>query len=142
MAAAPNRLVVLSSRLHVFLYRLLGGAGPAGRFRRAPVLLLTTTGRKSGRPRTRPLLYGRDGDDFVVVAGYGDSDWRRNLKANPGATVQVKRETIRVRAQEAAGDERDRLWSLMTTIYPTYDALQKRSSRPIPVVLLKRTHAP
>ncbi len=137
MAAPPNRLVVLTSRIHVFWYRLLGGAGPVGRFRRAPVLLLTTMGRKSGKPRTTPLLYGRDGDDFVVVAGYGDSDWRKNLKANPSATVQVKRETIRVRAQEAVGDERDRLWSLMTAIYPTYDAIQKRTTRQIPVVLLK-----
>ncbi len=142
MAAPPNRLFVsVLSRTHVFWYRLLGGAGPVGRFGKAPVLLLTTAGRKTGRSRTTPLIYGRDGDDLVVVASYGGSDqdpgWWRNLKAHPDAVVQVGREVRNVRAEQAGPEDKARLWSMMAKLYATYDDYQNRTSRLIPVVLLK-----
>jgi len=139
---AQNRLVVsLMSKSHTFWYRLLGGAGLTGSFGRGPILLLTTTGRKSGKQRTTPLIYGRDGDNIMVVASNGgdDSDpaWWRNLKANPDATIQIKHETRRVRAEQANDAEKARLWPEMTKVYPTYDDYQKRTSRTIPLVILK-----
>ena len=121
-------------------YRLSGGrvAGriPSG----APICLLTTTGRRSGRPRTVPLVYVTDGDDLVVVASRGGMGshpaWYLNLRADPGATVQVGASTARVRARNATAAERERLWRLLTAVYPHFDAYQLRTSRHIPVVIL------
>jgi F420H(2)-dependent quinone reductase len=121
-------------------YRLSGGrvAGhiPSG----APICLLTTTGRRSGRPRTVPLVYLLDGDDLVVVASRGGMGshpaWYLNLVADPGATVQVGASTARVRARDATEAERGRLWPTLTAAYPHFDAYQLRTSRRIPVVVL------
>jgi deazaflavin-dependent oxidoreductase (nitroreductase family) len=130
---------------HVFWYRLTGGLFGANMFG-APILLLTTTGRKTGRPRTTPLLYLRDGDDYVVIASYGGSDsdpqWWRNLRADPRGEVQVWSETQPVRARLAAGEDRVRLWSTITSRYPIYSLYERRTSREIPVVLLSRERAP
>jgi deazaflavin-dependent oxidoreductase (nitroreductase family) len=129
---------------HVFWYRLTGGLVGANVFG-APILLLTTTGRKTGRVRTTPLLYLRDGDDYVVIASYGGSDedpqWWRNLRANPRAEIQVWSETIPVRARAAQGGERARLWRTITSRYPIYSAYERRTRREIPVVLLSREKA-
>jgi len=138
----PARLVVrLAGRLHVHLYRLLGGR-LVGRVGKAPILLLTTTGRRSGRPRTAPLLYVRDGEAVAVVASFGGNpthpDWYLNLKAEPHATVEIGRERLQLMARTAEGDERARLWRRFLEIYPTYDAYQGKTSRPIPVVVLER----
>ena len=121
-------------------YRLSGGrvAGqiPSG----APICLLTTTGRRSGRLRTVPLVYVPDGDDLVVVASRGGMGshpaWYLNLLADPGATVQLGAATRRVRARDASEAERERLWPTLTAAYPHFDAYQLRTLRRIPVVIL------
>jgi F420H(2)-dependent quinone reductase len=121
-------------------YRLSGGrvAGqvPSG----APICLLTTTGRRSGRRRTVPLLYLPDRDDLVVVASRGGMGahpaWYLNLLADPHATVQVGRSTVAVRARDATDEERRRLWPGLTAAYPHFDAYRLRTSRQIPVVFL------
>ena len=127
--------------LHERIYRLTGGkvGGKAGK---APVLLLTTTGRKSGRPRTSPLLYARAGDSgYMVIASKGGAPrhplWYLNLQANPVAEVTVGRETKQVRARDAQGEERERLWRSLADLYPGYDRYAQKTSREIPVVLLE-----
>jgi F420H(2)-dependent quinone reductase len=121
-------------------YRLSGGrvAGriPSG----APICLLTTTGRRSGRPRTVPLVYVTDGDDLVVAASRGGMGshpaWYLNLRADPSTTVQIGAASWRVRARDATEAERERLWPTLTAAYPHFDAYQLRTSRRIPVVIL------
>ncbi len=124
---------------HAALYRLTDGR-LGDRIRRSPVLLLTTTGRKSGKERTVPLLYLTDGDDLVVVGSYGGGAqhpaWWRNLQANPEATVQVGRRTLRVRARGAGPEERARLWVRLVEMYPDYATYQRSTSREIPVIVL------
>jgi deazaflavin-dependent oxidoreductase (nitroreductase family) len=104
-------------------------------------LVLTTTGRRSGEPRRSAMIYGTDGDRFVVIASNGGSPthpaWYRNLADDPTAEVQVRAARIPVRAQIATGDERPRLWSVMTGIWPNFDVYQSRTSREIPVVVLE-----
>ena len=136
----PNRLVLKTFiGAHKFWYRLTGGV-IGGRGGKKRFLLLTTTGRKSGRPWTTPLTYTRDGDDLVFIASNGGSDrhpaWYLNLKAGPRATVQAGRERLAVRAETAAPDQRERLWSRWVAIYPGYEAYRKRTKREIPVVVL------
>ena len=101
-----------------------------------------TTGRRSGEQRTTPLIHRTDGDRWVVVASKGGApqhpSWFENLSANPEATIQVRGEVVPVRATTAEGDERDRLWSLMTEAWPAYDEYQARTQREIPVVVLSR----
>jgi deazaflavin-dependent oxidoreductase (nitroreductase family) len=125
---------------HNALYRASGGK-IGGRFGKAPVLLLTTTGRKSGKTRTAPLLYLGEGDDLVLIASKGGSPshpaWFLNLQANPDVEVQVGRSRERRRARVTAGDERDRLWKRMTELYPNYDSYRGKTSREIPVVVLE-----
>lgn len=109
----------------------------------APALILTTTGRTSGQPRDSALIFGADGDDCVIVASMGGApthpQWYRNLVANPEVQVQVKGERFTARARTAEGDERERLWQLMTGIWPNYDQYQERTDRVIPVVVLERS---
>ncbi len=136
----PNRLMMKTfTRGHVFWYRLSGGL-IGGRLGKARFLLLTTTGRKSGRPWTTPLTYTRDGDDLVLIASNGGSDrhpaWYLNLSADPHVTVQAGHERLNLRAKTAAPGQRDRLWSLMSAIYPGYDSYRNRTKRVIPVVVL------
>ena len=105
-----------------------------------PTLLLTTTGRRSGEPRTAPLIFGQDGDDYLVIASKGGAPahplWYLNLQANPNAEVQVKAEKFAVVARTAEGDERARLWKIMTASWPNYDVYQSRTDRTIPLVVL------
>jgi deazaflavin-dependent oxidoreductase (nitroreductase family) len=126
---------------HVRVYRET--AGERGyHWRGTTILLLTTTGRTSGEQRTTPLIHRTDGDHWVVVASKGGApenpSWFENLLANPDATIEVEGETIPVAATTAEGDERARLWSLMTEDWPAYDDYQKRTDREIPVVVLSR----
>jgi deazaflavin-dependent oxidoreductase (nitroreductase family) len=127
------------SGINTALYRLTGGK-VGGRMGKAPILLLTVAGRKSGKRRTTPLLYGRDGDNFVVIASMGGAPkhpaWYLNLHGQE-AEVQVRRERLRVRARDAEGEERERLWALMVSLYPSYDDYQKKTERRIPVVVLE-----
>ncbi len=126
---------------HIRVYRETGGAR-GYHWRGTTALLLTTTGRSSGEPRTAPLIFRSDGDRFVVVASKGgapkDPAWYTNLEANPDAEVQVKAETIPVRMTVAEGEERERLWGLMTEVWPDYDAYQAKTDRQIPIVVLGR----
>ncbi len=109
--------------------------------RNADVLLLTTKGWKTGKERTRPLLYMRDSNRLIIIASNGgrraDPSWWMNLQHDPVGTVQIKGEKATVYAQRASGSEQDRLWAQVTKMYPGYLAYQKKTSRQIPVVILK-----
>jgi deazaflavin-dependent oxidoreductase (nitroreductase family) len=126
---------------HVRVYRESGGERGYN-WRGATILLLTTDGRNSGQPRTTPLIHRSDGDRWVVVASKGGApqnpDWYQNLQANPDALIQVKDQEIPVRAADAHGAERERLWGLMTEVWPAYDDYQKRTEREIPLVVFSR----
>jgi deazaflavin-dependent oxidoreductase (nitroreductase family) len=105
-------------------------------------LLLTTTGRHSGEERTTPLIYGRSGDDFVVVASKGGSDappgWYANLRAEPEVEVQVLADRFKARARTADPGEKPELWRKMVEQWPAYDNYQRKTDREIPVVVLER----
>jgi deazaflavin-dependent oxidoreductase (nitroreductase family) len=121
------------------LYRLSGGRA-ANRVWHLSILLLTTTGRKSGTPRTTPLCYFTDGDDLVVVASNGGMDWFPdwwlNLQSQPRATVEIGRSRRTVVARQASPDERERLWATLTALAPGYLEYQKRTRREIPLGIL------
>jgi F420H(2)-dependent quinone reductase len=123
----------------VFLYRLTGG-GIGGRMQSMPVLLLTTTGRKSGKKRTVPLGFLRDGSSYVIIASYGGQPrnpaWFLNLESEPSATIQVKRRQMQVQAQTANPEKRRELWARLMEVAPGYSNYQKRTSREIPMVIL------
>jgi deazaflavin-dependent oxidoreductase (nitroreductase family) len=107
-----------------------------------PTLLLTTTGRRSGQARTTPLIYGRDGERYVIVASRGGAPahpaWYENLSARPEVHVQVMADRFEARARTAGAAERATLWKTMAAIWPPYDEYQARTSRQIPVVVLER----
>jgi deazaflavin-dependent oxidoreductase (nitroreductase family) len=113
-----------------------------GLFEGMPVLLVTMTGAKSGRTLIRPVCYSRDGDTLVVVASYGggphNPPWYHNLVANPVATVEVGTEKFKVRATVTSGAERQRLFDQAAKEMPNFADYQKKTSRQIPVLLLKR----
>jgi proline iminopeptidase len=119
---------------HLWDATLGGGTGLV------PTLVLTTTGRKSGKPLTLPLIYGRAGNSCVVIASKGGAPqhpaWYLNLEANPEVEVQVKAECFRARARTASGEERAALWRQMVEIYHPYEKYQAATSREIPVVVL------
>jgi F420H(2)-dependent quinone reductase len=125
---------------HAAIYRASGGK-VAGRMFNSPVLLLITTGRKTGKERTTPLLYLEDGENLVVVGSVGGApkhpDWYWNLKANPEARVQIQDRTLRVRAEEAKDEEKRRLWRRVVEMYPPYEDYQRRTEREIPVFVLR-----
>ena len=104
------------------------------------MLLLDHVGAKSGTKRTSPLLYGREGDAYLIVASKGGNPknpaWYHNLRANPETTVQVGSKRVPVRARVAEGEERDRLFRKMEGIYSGYTDYQKRTERTIPIVVL------
>jgi deazaflavin-dependent oxidoreductase (nitroreductase family) len=111
----------------------------------APTLLLYSTGRKTGQPRTHALIFGQDGDDYLIVASMGGAprhpQWYLNLVANPEAEIQVRDRRLPVTARTAqsrgpSSGERARLWEIVTRIWPNYDAYQARTDREIPVVVL------
>ncbi|HEY6029796.1 MAG TPA: nitroreductase family deazaflavin-dependent oxidoreductase [Gaiellaceae bacterium] len=126
---------------HVRRYRETGGE--VGHiWNGVPTLLLTTTGRRSGEQRTTPLIYGQDGDRYVVVASKGGAPrhpaWYLNLSAKPDVELQVAAQRFRARARTAAANERERLWKLMAGIWPAYDDYQAKTEREIPLVVLER----
>lgn len=125
--------------LHKWLYRVTGGR--IGRSSaQGPILLLTTTGRKSGEPRTNPLLYMPDGDRFIVVASNGGRPntpaWFLNLTAAPEAEVQVGRRKVRVRAELLRGADKAAMWERVTAFYRGWAHYQTLTDRDIPVVVL------
>ena len=106
------------------------------------ILILTTTGRRSGEPRSTPLIYRTRGEDHMVVASKGGSDeppaWFLNLEGDPSAEVQVKGDRFSAHARVATPDERRELWPVMTEKWPDYDEYQKNTEREIPIVILER----
>jgi F420H(2)-dependent quinone reductase len=136
----PDLVFRLMGAIHRPVYRLTGGK-VGGKIGASPVLLLTTTGRKTGKPRTQPLLYAPAGDGYAVIASKGGADahplWFRNLQANPRVEVTIGRTTRPMHAREAEGDERERLWRALADSYSGYDTYATRTSRRIPVVVLE-----
>ena len=106
-----------------------------------PTLLLTTRGRKSGKLRRTALIYGRDGENYLVVASKGGASmhplWYLNLVENPEVDLQIGADKFAARARTATPEEKPRLWQIMTKIYPQYEAYQARTKRDIPVVILE-----
>jgi F420H(2)-dependent quinone reductase len=127
-------------KLNIPLYRLSGGR-IGGRINEAPVLLLTTTGRKSGQQRTAPVVYLADGENLVVIgsnAGHSRAPaWSLNLKANPEAEVELGRKRQPVRARVAEGEERDGLWRKHNEQYSGFDEYEARTDRDIALFVLE-----
>ena len=139
MAAQKNAFVELFWKVHPHLYRWSGGR-IGGRMMNMPVLLLTTTGRKSGLGRTSALMYLEKDSDYVVIASYlGEPRhpaWWLNLVTQPDAVIEVGDQRIPVHAREADGEEREALWSEVADIQPDYNEYKQRTDRKIPVVVL------
>jgi proline iminopeptidase len=108
----------------------------------ASIAILFTTGRRTALERTVPLIFGRDGDDIVLVASKGGAPqnpgWYRNLSKTPEAEIQIMGDRWPVRARDAEGEEREQLWERMNEIWPHYDEYATRTDRVIPVVVLER----
>jgi deazaflavin-dependent oxidoreductase (nitroreductase family) len=132
--------MVLFGQEHVDRYRATDGE-EGHEWRGTQTLLLTTTGRRSGERRTTPLIYGRHGDDYLLVASKGGSDtppsWYVNLQADPAVEVQVKDKRFAARARDATPEEKPELWRTMTAEWPAYDDYQENTEREIPVVVLE-----
>jgi deazaflavin-dependent oxidoreductase (nitroreductase family) len=111
-------------------------------FNGRPALLLTTRGRRTGALRRTALYYGRDGDRYVLVATPArsgrDPAWYRNLVANPAVVLQVRAETFGALAEPAPARERERLWELMTSVFPKYEAYRREAARDLPIVVVDR----
>ena len=126
---------------HVRVYRETGGER-GYEWRGTTILLLSTTGRKSGERRTTPLIHVTDDGRWVVIASKGGAPdhpaWFKNLSENPDIEIQVKDEVIPARADVVEGDDRERLWKAMTEVWPDYDDYQASTDRKIPVVALSR----
>ena len=122
-------------------FRATGGK-VGGPFEGAPLLLLHSTGAKSGQDRVAPVMYLADGDDLVVFASKAGADtnpdWFHNLKANPDTRVEVGADTVVVRARVAEGEERDRLFDRQKAAYPGFADYEAGTDRVIPVVVLER----
>ncbi|SCF01564.1 nitroreductase family deazaflavin-dependent oxidoreductase [Micromonospora chokoriensis] len=126
---------------HIRRYVRTDGAD-GGTFHGVPSLLLTTRGRRSGTLRRTALMYGRDGDNHLLVASNGGADrhpaWYLNLSADPTVEIQVDAERFVGRARTATAEERVRLWPVMTKVFPTYARYQKGTEREIPLVIVER----
>lgn len=126
------------------IQRYVSSGGTSGhRWSGVNTLLITTRGRKTGRHYRTALIYGRDGDRYIVVGSKGGShdhpNWYLNLVQTPEVDVQVGDEKFAARAYPAPAAERPRLWELMASIWPEYNAYQKKTDREIPVVVIERT---
>ena len=122
--------------------RYVDSGGTRGhRWNGVDTLLITTRGRRTGRLRRTALIYGRDGDRYIVVGSNGGRPdhpaWFLNLVDDPRVHLQVGTESFGARARTATGDEKPRLWDLMAAIFPQYDRYQKKTTREIPVVILE-----
>jgi deazaflavin-dependent oxidoreductase (nitroreductase family) len=123
----------------VYLYNVSGGR-IGGKMGKLPVLLLTTTGRKSGKQRTLPLVYIMDDSAYVITASAGGADkhpgWFFNIRSNPQATIQVKDKHIKVKAEVAGQEKKSELWARLVEVAPNFAGYEKRTSREIPMVIL------
>ena len=137
-------LMKLIGSVHTSLYKMTGGR--IGRYiRGSEFVLLTTTGRRSGKQRTTPLLGLADGENWTLIASQGGHpqhpNWYPNLRDNPDVELQVGGEKKRMRAATAEGEDRARLWAKMTEQYSGYDEYQSFTERVIPVVVLRPAEA-
>jgi deazaflavin-dependent oxidoreductase (nitroreductase family) len=127
---------------HVKAYRETDGAEGYDWQGGSHIILLTTTGHRSGEQRTVPLIFGRDGDDYLIVASKGGADeppaWYVNLQEDPSVEVQDRGDVFRATARTADPEEQARLWPIMTAEWPAYDEYQTKTDRKIPVVILER----
>jgi deazaflavin-dependent oxidoreductase (nitroreductase family) len=127
---------------HVRVYRETDGEEGYDWLRGSKIILLTTTGRKSGEPRTTPLIHLVDDDRVIVIASNGGSSthpaWFLNMQENPRAEVQLKADKWEVEPVILEGEERERLWKAMNEEWPDYDSYQGNTDRQIPVVALQR----
>jgi deazaflavin-dependent oxidoreductase (nitroreductase family) len=127
---------------HVRAYRETDGELGHDWKRGSSTLLLTTTGHRSGEPRTTPLIYGRSGDDYLIVASNGGSPeppaWFVNLNEQAEVEVQVLGDRFKARARTATPEEKPAMWQEMVRHWPPYDDYQRRTDREIPVVVLER----
>ena len=135
-------MTVLFGQEHVDRYRATDGEEGHIWRERSTILLLTTTGRRTGNETTTPLIYQLDGDNPVIVASKGGAPehpgWYENLSKTPEVSVQILGDTFRARARVAEGEERERLWRLMNEMWPHYDEYAEKTDREIPVVVLER----
>jgi deazaflavin-dependent oxidoreductase (nitroreductase family) len=126
---------------HVDRYRATDGE-EGYEWRGTQTLLLTTRGRRSGEPRTTPLIFAPVGEDYAIVASKGGSDappaWYLNLSEDPEVEVQIKGDVFKARARTADPEERARIWPTMTAEWPAYDEYQASTDREIPIVVLER----
>jgi len=131
---------------HIALYKSdpekahMWDAGPAGGKGVLPTLLLTTTGRKTGKPRALPLIYGNVSESYAIIASKGGMPnhpiWFRNLEANPNCDLMVGAKAVTARARIVTGEERETVWKMMAEVYPPYLEYQERTEREIPVIVL------
>jgi deazaflavin-dependent oxidoreductase (nitroreductase family) len=132
---------MLFGQEHVRRYQQTDGA-EGHDWQGTTVLILTTTGRRSGEARSTPLIYGKHGDDHVVVASKGGAEehpsWYLNLAEAPEVSVQVRGDRFKARARTATPEEKPELWRMMTERWPPYDEYQRKTGREIPVVVLER----
>jgi deazaflavin-dependent oxidoreductase (nitroreductase family) len=128
------------NRLTIWLYLIRGGGSMAGN-----TLLLTTTGRRSGKKRTTPLRFIREGNAYVVIGSNAGNDkmpgWYYNLRDHPQVEVQVGRHRFQAKAEVVNGPQRDGLWKAMVAVSPDYEAFQRKTSRVFPVVCLTPEHS-
>ncbi len=142
----PNFSEVPWIAKHIELYKTdpeqahMWDSSEAGGSGMLPTLLLTTTGRKSGEPRSLPLIYGNDDDRYLIIASKGGMPthpvWYLNLQAKPECELMVGAKAVSARARVVTGDERERIWAKMAKIYPPYLDYQKATKREIPVIVL------
>jgi deazaflavin-dependent oxidoreductase (nitroreductase family) len=133
---------MLFGQEHVERYRATDGE-EGHDWQGTQTLILTTKGRRSGEQRSTPLIYGKSGDDYLIVASKGGADeppaWYLNLEADPEVEVQVKGDVFKARARDATPDEKPEMWKTMVAEWPQYDEYQEKTDREIPVVVLERT---
>jgi deazaflavin-dependent oxidoreductase (nitroreductase family) len=141
MARLRPGTIRLIGRLHAWLSKLAGGKLEYA-FGRAPFMMLTTKGRKTGRSRTTPVLYLQDGPDLIVVASFGGNDmhpaWYLNLEECPEAEILINGERGRVVARRVSPEEKKVIWQRLVKMYPNFDIYQQRTSREIPLLRLSK----
>ena len=126
------------ARAHIWVYRRTNGRIGA-KVLWFPAALITTTGRRSGQPRTTPTLYLADGDRVILPASFGGRDsnpaWYRNLESNPKVHLQIRSQHLELTARDATEDERNRYWPMLIKLYPPYRGYREATDRVIPMVI-------
>lgn len=133
--------IIVMSRVNTWMYRVSGGRLGAKWLYGAPILLLTTVGRKSGEPRTTPLLYLEDGDNVILVGSQGGMSknplWVGNIDANPDVEIEIGTKKRRMTGRRGSDDEKQRHWPALTKMYPDFADYQARTTRNIPIIVLQ-----